>query len=384
MNCTGIDATTGTPVSVEFGDHIERVQPLDTYSDELYVAPGFIDIQVNGFLGIDFNNPQTTVGEICRAVDAMVATGVTRCLPTVITGGPEDMLACLRNLREAQKVMPVIAGFHVEGPHIGPDDGPRGAHPARWVRQPETAEYDRWQEATGDNIRLVTVSPHWPKAPSYIQHAVGRGTTVSIGHTGATAEQIEAAVEAGATLSTHLGNGAHAVMRRHPNYIWDQLAEDRLSASFIADGIHLGQAYLRVALRAKSVNRSILVTDAAAPAGAQPGRYLLGEQEVVLTPDDRVMLTGTEKLAGSALKMNRGVANMVQLGGLTLRDAIFTATVNPARCIRLKGRERGLEAGELADLVTFRYDGRNLSIEDVFVSGNRVRTGESATAVLSS
>jgi N-acetylglucosamine-6-phosphate deacetylase len=179
-------------------------------------------------------------------------------------------------------------------------------------------------------------------------------------------------VDAGATLSTHLGNGAHGVMRRHPNYIWDQLAEDRLSASFIVDGIHLGQAFLRTALRAKMVQRAVLVTDASAPAGAEPGRYRLGEQDADLTSDGRVVLAGTDKLAGSALRMNEGVANMVRLGGLSLRDAVQTATVNPARIVKLGGRLQGLKPGDAADIVAFGMDDGALQIDSVFLDGEAV------------
>jgi N-acetylglucosamine-6-phosphate deacetylase len=374
MKRFGIDAGTGENIALEFDDRIRGIEPCEPGRDDpLWIAPGFIDIQVNGFAGVDFNNPSASQPEIDHAIRTIAATGVTRCLPTVITGSPDDMLACLRNLRMAQKTLPPIAGFHVEGPHIGIEDGPRGAHPARWVRPPDIAEFRRWQEATEGNIRLVTLSPHWPDAPAYIETIARAGVTASIGHTGATAEQIAAAVDAGATLSTHLGNGAHAVMRRHPNYIWDQLAEDRLSASFIVDGIHLGQAYLRAALRAKTVARTILVTDASAPAGATPGRYRLGEQDADLTPDGRVVLAGTDKLAGSALRMNEGVANLVRLGGLTLAEAIRTATVNPARIIHLEGRMKGLQPGDRADLVFFRMTNGAIDIDSVYLDGNPVQ-----------
>jgi N-acetylglucosamine-6-phosphate deacetylase len=175
-----------------------------------------------------------------------------------------------------------IEGFHVEGPHIAAEEGPRGAHPKQHVRPPDVEEYKRWQEATEGNIKLVTLAPEWPEAPAYIEALVRDGVTVSIGHTAAQPEHIHAAVAAGATLSTHLGNGAHSVLPRHPNYLWEQLAEDRLNADFIADGIHIGKAFLNVALRAKGVERSILVTDASSPAGAAPGRYFLGDQPVDL------------------------------------------------------------------------------------------------------
>jgi len=378
MKCSGLDVATGEFTEVEFDSVIREVRTAETSApagDALWLAPGFVDIQMNGFAGVDFNDPDASIGRIALALDAILSTGVTRCLPTVITGDPAVMLRCLANLRQAQNeadARRAIAGFHVEGPYIGADDGPRGAHPLRWVRPPDLNEFHRWQRAADGNIRLITISPHWPDAPAYIEAIVKAGVAASIGHTGATADQIAAAVDAGATLSTHLGNGAHAVMRRHPNYIWDQLAEDRLSASFIVDGIHLGEAFLRTALRAKTVPRVVLVTDAAAPAGAAPGRYRLGEQDADLTPDGRVVLAGTGKLAGSALRMHHGIANMMRLGGLSLRDAVQTATVNPARIVRLEGRMRGLKAGEAADIVAFHMRDGAIAIDSVYLDGEAV------------
>jgi N-acetylglucosamine-6-phosphate deacetylase len=302
-------------------------------------SPGFIDIQVNGFAAVDYNHPHTTPEEISRSLHAQFATGVTRLYPTIITGAPAEMLACLRNLAAARAQLaegPAIAGFHVEGPHIAPDDGPRGAHPRPWVRPPDTDEFDRWQEAAQGLIRIVTLSPEYPGAPRYIEHITARNVVASIGHTQADAAQIAAAVSAGATLSTHLGNGAHQLLRRHPNYIWEQLADDRLMAGFIVDGIHLGAAFLKSAIRAKGIDRAILVTDAATPAGAAPGRYLLADQPVDHTPDGRVVLAGTDRLAGSALSMSRGVANLMRLAALSLADALRMATENPARAARFQ------------------------------------------------
>ncbi|MDQ2901907.1 MAG: amidohydrolase family protein, partial [Acidobacteriota bacterium] len=266
-----------------------------------------------------------------------------------------------------------IEGFHVEGPHICPEDGPRGAHPLRWVRPPDIDEYCRWQDATLGRIRLVTLSPHWPDAPRYVEAIASDGVTVSIGHTNATERQISDAVAAGATMSTHLGNGAHQMLRRHPNYIWEQLAEDRLTAGFIVDGIHLPASFLRVALRAKGVERSVLVTDASAPAGAAPGRYRLGEQDVDLTADGRVVLAGRDRLAGSALRMHHGVENLIRIAQLTLRDAVQMATTNPARIGKVAGRQAGLVVGDRADFVLFRYDeaAKRIDVQQTFVDGER-------------
>jgi len=365
---SGTDISTGEPVSIEFGGTIQSVRQDLHASSDLFVAPGFVDLQVNGFGGVDFNNPSISLQQVAVAVNAILATGVTSFLPTVITGSPAEMLASLGNLSRIRQEFPAMAGFHVEGPNIGVEDGPRGAHPARWVRPPDREEFLRWQDATDGQIRLVTLSPHWPGAAAYIAALVRDRVVVSVGHTGATADQIAAAVDAGATLSTHLGNAAHATLLRHPNYLWDQLAEDRLSASFIVDGIHLGEPFLRVALRAKGVGKTILVTDAAAPAGAAPGPYRLGELDVELTPDDRVVLAGTSKLAGSSLRMNRAISNVVRIAGVSLRDGVQMASANPARLI---GLESGLRPGAPADFVMFRI-ADPLQIVAVYRSGERV------------
>lgn len=343
------------------------MQPLKCIGDGAYRAAGFIDLQVNGFAGVDYNHPQTAHAEIARSLRAQFACGVTRLYPTVITGPAEDMQACLRNLAAAREALPegeAIAGFHVEGPHISPEDGPRGAHPLAWVRPPDYEEFLRWQDSASGLVRLVTLSPEWPEAPRYIERITAGGVVASIGHTKATAAQIADAVSAGATLSTHLGNGAHQMMLRHPNYIWEQLAEDRLTAGFIVDGIHLGAAFLKAAIRAKSVERSVLVTDASTPAGAAPGRYFLGDQPVDLTEDGRVVLAGTARLAGSALHMHDGVANLMRLAGLTLEEAVRMATVNAARAGRVPEQS--------GDVVEFRVTEQGLDVRNTWMSGRLV------------
>ncbi len=380
-NCSGYHAETGLPVTVEFNEAITAVAPAAAVPENIFLAPGFIDIQVNGFAGVDYNSPLVPHQEIARSIDVLFSTGVTRYYPTVITGSPDDMTAALRNLSRARDTLPAgeaIEGFHVEGPYIAAEDGPRGAHPRQWVRPPDLDEFRRWQDAAGGRIRLITLSPEWPEAPRYIERIVAEGVVASIGHTKAETTQIEDAVRAGASLSTHLGNGAHQVMRRHPNYIWDQLADDRLMADFIVDGIHLGNNFLKAAIRAKSVSRSVLVTDASTPAAAAPGRYRLGGQDIELTSAGRVVLAGTDRLAGSALRMDRGVENLVRLAGLELPDAVRMATTNAARAGRIPGRQGGLATGDRADLVQFRYDpaGPRLEVLATWLSGRPVFRAE--------
>ena len=353
-------------------DHL--IRPLD---DGVFIAPGWIDLQVNGFAGVDYNSANSSHQQIALSVHAQFACGVTRFFPTVITGSHENMAAALHNLARAKDSIvegPAMEAFHLEGPYISPEDGPRGAHPARWVRPPDLSEFQRFQEAANGNIRLVTLSPEWPQAPGFIEKLVEKGVVASIGHTRASVSQLADAVSAGATLSTHLGNGADALLPRHPNYLWEQLAEDLLAASFIVDGFHLPPAFLKVALRAKGLERSLLVTDAVAPAGCAPGRYRLGEVDVELHADRSVRLAGASRLAGSALTMDRAISNVMRTAGLSLRDAVTLATRNPARVGRVPSRQRGLNPGERADLVRFRLNEATgqINILETFLAGQRV------------
>ncbi len=376
MKCTGIDAIGGEPLEIVFSEVIEGVDHLLAKpEDDAWIAAGFIDLQVNGFFGVDYNSPAASPEDIARSIQVMFATGVTRFFPTVITGARESMCGALSNLAEARERLGdgrAMEAVHLEGPYISPEDGPRGAHPRRHVRPPDLDEFRHFQEAARGNIRLVTLSPEWPDAPRFIETLVREGVVVSIGHTGADARQIADAVSAGATLSTHLGNGAHAQLTRHPNYIWEQLANDRLAASFIVDGIHLGEAFLKVAVRAKGAERSVLVTDAVMPAGCAPGPYRLGEIDVELHDDGSVRLAGGTRLAGSTLMMDRAVGNVMEVTGVSLRDAVTMATRNPARVGRVPGRQRGIATGERADLVRFRTVDGHVRVLETWVSGRQV------------
>src|SRR5579863_1514609 len=223
MTSKGIDVSSGAHVEVSFDraitvvDHL--IRPLD---DAPFVSPGFIDLQVNGFAGVDYNSASSSHEQIAHSIRAQFSCGVTRFFPTVITGSPENMTATLRNLASAKESIaegPAMEAFHLEGLYISPEDGPRGAHPSRWVRPPDFDEFHRFQEAARGNIRLVTLSPAWPQAPRFISKIVEQGIVASIGHTRASASQIADAISAGATLSTHLGNGADSVLPKTSNYI---------------------------------------------------------------------------------------------------------------------------------------------------------------------
>ncbi len=373
MKCSGRSAISGERIEIEFDTTIKNVDPQLTSpaEDAVFIAPGFVDLQVNGFAGVDFNSPHE---DIARALPALFSTGVTRFFPTVITGAPDAMLAALRNLAAARESLPhgqAIEAIHVEGPHISPADGPRGAHPKEWVRPPDFAEFQRWQDAAQGLVRIVTLSPEWPQAPRYIEQITELGVVAAIGHTRATQAQLRDAVTAGATLSTHLGNGAGSRIRTE-DFITYQLNEPRLAASFIVDHHHLPDDFLRRALEIKGIDRSILITDAVAPALCEPGPYMLGSVEVELREDDRVTLRGGDRLAGSSLRMDRAIGNVMSRAGVGLAQAVTMASTNAARVGRVPGRLRALQPGSRADLVRFRLNAGRVEILETWMSGQRV------------
>ena len=291
--------------------------------------PSLFDLQVNGFGGVDFNNPATRGEDVLRAIDRMRRTGVTRFLATLITSPFEWFSECAQTLVRTHHA--AIAGIHMEGPYIAAEDGPRGAHPREHVTPASIDDFARRQEAAGGNIRLVTLAPEVPGAMDLIEYLVSHGVRVAIGHTAATPEQIRDAAKAGATLSTHLGNGCASQLARHPNLIWEQLAADELSASLIVDGHHLPPATAKAMMRAKTPQRTILITDATAAAGGAPGRYEFNGETVMLSESGRVSQVGKPWLAGSALTLDQAVVNMVKFTGMPLKEVWAMASINPAQ-----------------------------------------------------
>lgn len=343
-------------IAVENGT-IASIAPSNR-NDDLWLSPGFIDLQVNGFAGCDLNAESVTPDLVIALMHRLFAVGVTTFVPTIITASEDRILAALRAIRLARNRSPlarhVIPFVHVEGPGISPADGPRGAHPRNHVRPPDIEEFERWQTAGAGLVGMVTLSPHWDAALPCIAHLTGRGCWVAIGHTDSDPSRIHAAAEAGAVLSTHLGNGVAADLPRHPNLLWAQLADDRLTASFIADGHHLPADTLKAMLRAKGIERCVLISDSVALAGMPPGRYDTPVGGTVeLTQEGRIGIPGTRSLAGAALPLKSGIANVAQLPGFYLADAIRMATANPGR---FAGGRGTLRVGADADLVQFKWN----------------------------
>lgn len=282
-------------------------------------AARFFDLQVNGFGGVDFQG-LPTLPEVNLACRRLREASMHRVLATFITDHPEAFerrLALFEAHRlEDPLVAETIVGYHLEGPYLSAEPGYRGAHAAVLMRDPDWSAFERQQKAAGGRIRLVTLAPERKGSAEFIRRATGSGVRVSLGHTNASDLHIDAAIRAGATLCTHLGNGCPAELHRHDNIIQRLLARDELTACFIPDGIHLPPQVLRNLVRAKPPGKVILTTDAMSAAGAGPGRYTLGKMELEVGGDGVVRLPGSPYFAGSALRLDRGVENAAQWLGL--------------------------------------------------------------------
>ena len=369
---------TGEPISITVEqERIARIDPVwpdEPIDNWPMVAPGLFDLQINGYGGVWFSKDDLTAEEVCGVLEPHFQFGVTRLCPTLITNSHEALHAGFAAIREACEkhawVDAMVPGCHLEGPYISAEDGPRGAHPLEHVRAADWDEFCQFQEAAGGRIRLVTLAPDCEGAIPFIERAVASGVVISIGHTAATTTQIEDAVKAGARLSTHLGNGAHGTIRRHPNYIWDQLGQRRLSASVIADGHHLPGSVMRSIVWTKSIYRTIITCDAAGLAGSPSGVYQNGSIDVEVLEDGRIVLAGQDQLlAGSTVDTARCVARMIAACGVSLHEAIDMAGRNPARLLGFE--QIGLRRGSRADFFLFRFDGpgKELEIESTYLAG---------------
>ena len=280
-----------------------NIQPIPLNRELPIISPGFTDIQINGYKGVDFNT-KFDLDSASLMLEELVRNGVFSIYPTIITNSVENIKRLgnqIVNWTEKSKLAKaMIKGIHLEGPYISPNDGARGAHNIKFVKAPNVEEFEGIQRELNDFIKIVTISPEWDESLAFIK-SVSNKVLVAIGHTTASTERINEAAKSGAKLSTHLGNGAEAVLPRHPNYIWSQLANDDLYASIIADGFHLDEDVMKVMYRVKK-EKLILVSDAVNLAGLPPGHY---EQavggKVTLSDDGRLYLTDNPKyLAGSA------------------------------------------------------------------------------------
>ncbi|RKK06062.1 N-acetylglucosamine-6-phosphate deacetylase [Pseudoroseomonas wenyumeiae] len=298
------------------------------------ISGGLVDLQVNGFGGVDFNAAADagplSAAALDVALEAMLATGVTCCLPTVITAAPETLRARLQALDAAvagSRLGPLMCpGYHLEGPFLNATDGFAGCHPPEAMIPPDYALLESLEAGLSRPILLLTLAAELPGAEACIQAAHAAGKLVAIGHSNVTFRHVAQAVAAGASLSTHLGNGLPQVMPKLANPIFAQLAEDRLSAGFIADGIHLPPPALKAMIRAKGPGRAFLVTDATAAAAVPAGIYPFAGMRVERSADGTVRTPGGRYLAGSSLCMDAAVRNLVEWGIATPEEALGMAS----------------------------------------------------------
>ncbi|MDX2250338.1 MAG: N-acetylglucosamine-6-phosphate deacetylase [Bacteroidia bacterium] len=344
---------TGNPLEIFMKEGVfSRINNISPAKNLPVIFPGLVDLQVNGWKGTDINREGTDPEDFITLTQDLRQQGITTWFPTLITQSVENLETTLHAYSKVYSLLKTSApGIHLEGPFISPEEGARGAHPARFVQAPDWALMERWIAISGGNIRLITLSPEWPESENFIRKCISAGVKVSIGHTKADSMQIQSAVNAGASLSTHLGNGSHLVLRRHPNYIWDQLAEDKLYATIITDGFHLPHAVIKSFLRVKG-KKALLVSDTTAVGGLPAGEYdaPIGGK-VVLTPAGKLHLkTNSDMLAGSAANLRDCVQYLADTGLESLSDAWDRGSVMPSAFIGLPQAD-GLTPGAPADCV---------------------------------
>ena len=351
---------------------IDRIESQGK-SLELFVSQGLIDVQINGYLGIDFSGPGLTVEGIRKATKALWKVGVTSYFPTIITSDIERIKENFAVLAEAQKDPEIgksIAGFHLEGPYISPVKGFRGAHLEKYIKNPDWKEFQEIQKAANNEIKLITLAPELEGAISFIQNCVAVGLIVALGHHNGSTKDIKQAVDAGAKMATHLGNGCANEINRHHNPLWPQLSDDRITPSIIADGFHLTKEEVRSFFKVKGADKTILVSDALDLAGLPVGEYIRGERKLLLT-ENVVKLPKENVLAGAASPISKCVGVMMNYTHCGLKAAIQMASTNSAELFSLNKIGK-IEPGKRADIIQFALVDGEMVIHKTFVAGELV------------
>lgn len=378
LTVKGLSYRDGEMISISIsGGIIVKIEhlPEETNNPGVFVAPGLIDIQINGFGGIDFADQQLTREGVREATRALWKAGITTFLPTVITNERENLARSFTILADAlqdEEISLSIPGFHLEGPFISPLQGYRGAHLEKFIRTPDWDEFLALQKAAKNGIRLITLAPEVPGAIQFIRKCATTGVVVSLGHHNSSAEIITKAVDAGASMSTHLGNGLANMINRHDNPLWPQLAEDRITITLIADGFHLNKEEVKCFYSMKGVEHTILVSDALDLAGLPPGEYIRGERVVLLT-SGVVKYPAENVLAGAASPVTTGISNMMKFTNCSLGNAIQMASTNPARLLGLHTIGE-IKQGYRADLILFTLVDGEIVIHQTIVAGKVVFT----------
>ena len=372
----GIFYLDGEPVSVSIlNGKIVKIDHLvaGTETSKVYVAPGLIDLQVNGFLGVDFSDQNLTVEGVMKAAKALWKAGVTTFIPTVITNDHASLLKSFSILAAAldnETIRMSVPGFHLEGPYISPVQGYRGAHLEKYIRRPDWDEFSELQKAAHNRIIMITVAPEVNGAIPFIRKCTLAGVVVSLGHHNGSSEKIRQAVDAGASMATHLGNGCANIIDRHLNPLWPQLADDRITATIIADGFHLNREEVQCFYKMKGVDRIVLVSDVLDLAGLPPGEYTRGERKVVVTPGV-IKYPAEDVLAGAVSPISSNVFNMMKFTNCSMGNAVQMASANPARMLGLNDIGE-IKPGKRADLILFTIENDRIVIQKTIINGKEV------------
>ncbi len=300
------------------------------------LTTGFVDLQVNGFLGVDFSAPALTEADFVRACGALLAQGTAAFLPTVITSSLDTYarnLPLMTDVMARDEFQGRLLGFHLEGPFISREPGAVGAHNPAYVRAPDVALLEQLLDWAGGQVRLLTVAAELPGADDLARCAVERGIAVSIGHSLFTTTDLDRMADAGATALTHLGNGLPNVLPRHANPLLVGLAHDAYTAMLITDGHHLPAAVLKTAIRVKGVDRLVVVSDASPVAGMPPGRYHFLDNDAILEPSGRFHNPEKQCLVGSSATMAQCMAYLAGLGELSEEELVRVGCANPLKLI---------------------------------------------------
>ncbi|MDO5555026.1 MAG: amidohydrolase family protein [Planctomycetia bacterium] len=364
-----------TPVAVEVAHgQIKSVQALtrgQMTEQKLrretmpWIAPGLFDIQINGGLGFEFSSDCLTCEQVKQVCDWVLRQGVFRFCPTVTTNSPETLCHAVATLAATLDQYPqyaeLITGIHLEGPFISRQDGSRGAHPLEWCSEYNPDLFRKLQQAARGLIRIVTFSPEYDGMPEFVELIEEYGAVPALGHTHAKPNDIILAADCGAQLSTHLSNATNHELSKWENYFLAQLLEARLRASLIADGFHVSPMMLDLILKVKGPDRIILISDQASVSGLAPGKYHTGLCDLELCPSGKVELSGSDHLlAGASLPISVGVANLMTIGNLSLKEVWPLATRHAAELLDLPAWSNGdgdfLDVGKAADFLLFQVE----------------------------
>lgn len=369
----GLDTKDGIKKEIKVEDGIITSVTIlgDSTPTTLFLSHVLLDMQVNGYKGIDYSGEDLSEEKIISLVETLSKTGTLRHVPTIITNSEERIIKNLsiisRTVEKYPLVKQSITGIHIEGPFISPLDGPRGAHDPRFVRELDILEVKRWQKSAKGLLKIITIAPEKKGSVPFIEEATRMGITVALGHCEPTDEEIDEAIKAGAKLSTHLGNGSSATLPRLKNHIWKQTAEDSLIAGIITDGFHLPESVVRTIYRTKGKERIILVSDVAPLGGLEPGISKWGNIGVEICADGHLELEGTSLLAGAGHLLDRDIVKFMNYSGATIKEAIETVTINPMKILGLE--INNCEVGQKADIMAFKIEGDKLKMEKAALGG---------------